>query len=64
LTKEAVEVADRLIDVITKARKGVLIPLELVCPDGKTSFKIEVREKEIEVKMRSLLKLCSENKTT
>jgi hypothetical protein len=62
LTDEALKVADRLIDVIAKAKKGKLVAVEIVCPDGKTSFKVELREKEIEQKMKNMLGMCSQDK--
>lgn len=58
LTKEGVELIDKVIDVIAKARKGSFIPIEIKCPDGKTEIKIEGREREIREKLMVLKDLC------
>jgi hypothetical protein len=59
LTIEAVDVADKVIDVIIKARKGLIVPLEIICPDGKTIIKIESRETDVEQKLKSMKEVCS-----
>jgi hypothetical protein len=57
-TKQGVEAADQVLELIRVKKKGKPMPLRLVCPDGKTQFDITVREKEKEKEIRRLLKLC------
>jgi hypothetical protein len=58
LTKEAAGAADEIVKTIADARKGLLIPVEIVCPDGKTIFKIQARETDTEVRLKQMIKIC------
>lgn len=57
-TKQALEVVDQVVEVIRRAVNGNLVPLRLVCPDGKTQLETSVREKEVDQEIRKLLHLC------
>jgi hypothetical protein len=58
LTSEALDVVDKVIDVIEKARQGRLIDIEITCPDGKTKMSLSAREKEAIEKLKQLKNMC------
>jgi hypothetical protein len=58
LTKDGAGAADEIVKTVADARRGLLIPIEIVCPDGKTTFKIQAREKDTEERLKHMLKIC------
>ena len=58
LTEEAANAADKIVDVIRKARRGNLVELEIDCPDGRTKFKVSVREDLDTEKAKEFISIC------
>lgn len=57
ISKEALPLLDKVLDVIIKVYKRNLIPIEIKCPDG-TKIHIEVPENNLNEKLEMLKKMC------
>jgi len=57
-TKAALEVVDKVVDIVKKALGKGAVKVELVCPDGKTKSTIEGSQEQVIVLMAEFLKRC------
>jgi hypothetical protein len=58
LTREALDVIDKVIEVIRNARHGKLVDIEITCPDGKTKMMISAREQQVIERLSQLKNMC------